>query len=103
MTSLTGCDCQLAENAAPSDTDIDIDNDDTDGYWISKQPDQPTPQRPFVPTKELCETDLILLVMLTVPPPQEQEISVTVLVIPMLQTVPLPLRRMAFCDIRHSH
>jgi hypothetical protein len=64
MTSLTAMITSWLRMLRPMDTDTDTD----------KQPDQPKPQRPFVPTKELCETDLTLLVMLNSANRHEQEI-----------------------------
>jgi hypothetical protein len=62
MTSLTAMIASWLRMLRPTDTDTDSDTD------------QPKPQRPFVPTKELCETDLILLVMLNSASRHEQEI-----------------------------
>jgi hypothetical protein len=60
MTSLTAMITSWLRMLRPTETD--------------KQPDQPKPQRPFVPTKDLCETDLILLDMLNSAGRHEQEI-----------------------------
>jgi hypothetical protein len=60
MTSLTAMIASWLGMLRPTDTE--------------KQPDQPEPQRPFVPTKPLCETDLILLDMLNSAGRHEQEI-----------------------------
>jgi hypothetical protein len=63
MTSLTAMITSWLGMLRPTDTEKEADADQ-----------EPEPQRPFVPTKPLCETDLILLDMLNSAGRHEQEI-----------------------------
>jgi hypothetical protein len=61
MTSLTAMIASWLGMLRPTDTDKQLS-------------DEPEPQRPFVPTKPLCETDMVLVDMLNSAGRHEQEI-----------------------------